>query len=37
MLIISHELFLRTGDHETVIAIKIYKPEKQETVWACRY
>jgi len=37
MLIISHELFLRTGDHEVVIAIKIYKPEKQEKVWACRY
>jgi hypothetical protein len=37
MLIIAHELFLRTEDRETVIAIRIFKPEEQEKVWACRY
>jgi hypothetical protein len=37
MLVVSHKLYLKTGVLETVITIKIYRPEKQEKAWACRY
>ncbi len=37
MLIVSHALSLKTGDTVSVVAIRIYQPERSETFWVCRY
>ncbi len=37
MIILSHTLYLRTGSKERPITVDIYKPEKREKAWVCRY
>jgi hypothetical protein len=37
MVIISHTLYLKNEKTKSDIAIRLYKPEKREKDWSCRY
>ncbi|TVR07406.1 MAG: hypothetical protein EA385_12895 [Salinarimonadaceae bacterium] len=37
MLIISHNIYLKTDVDEIAIEIRLYQPEKHNTAWICRY
>lgn len=37
MLILTHTLYLKTGDAEQAFDIRIYQPDKEVRTWYCRY
>jgi hypothetical protein len=37
MIIVTHTLYLKHATSESIVAIRIYRPEKREKDWSCRY
>jgi hypothetical protein len=37
MIIVSHQIFLKTDGGEIVIGIEVHKPEPGDRCWTCRY